>query len=65
ASLLPPGEGQDEGIENQSDIRNIFPNCVGCRSGQSHYVDLMGPVEIPTQSQKAAGIRMTHFMIVV
>ncbi|MEJ2611713.1 MAG: hypothetical protein P8179_16950 [Candidatus Thiodiazotropha sp.] len=33
--------------------------------GQLHYVDLMGLVEIPTQSQKAAGIRMTHFMIVV
>ncbi|MEJ2610156.1 MAG: hypothetical protein P8179_08720 [Candidatus Thiodiazotropha sp.] len=33
--------------------------------GQLHYVDLMGLVKIPPQSQKAVGIRMTHFMIVI
>jgi hypothetical protein len=29
---------------------------LGFESGQLHYVDLMGLVEIPTQSQKVAGI---------
>jgi hypothetical protein len=43
----------------------FYPLMVGQGPGQLHYVDLMGLVEISTQSQKAAGIRMTHFMIVV
>ncbi|MEJ2612420.1 MAG: hypothetical protein P8179_20745 [Candidatus Thiodiazotropha sp.] len=38
---------------------------LGASPGQLHYVDLMGLVEIPTQSQKAAGIRMTPLIIVV